>query len=45
MLKAVLWKACARKRDALWTAIGKLLDAFQPDECANNISNCGYEVP
>jgi transposase len=42
-LKVLLRKAGARTRDALWTAIGELLDAFHPDECANYISSCGYE--
>jgi transposase len=42
-LKALLRKAGTRTRDALWTAIGELLDAVHPDECANYISNCGYE--
>jgi transposase len=32
-LKALLRRAAARTRDALWDTIGTLLDAFTPDEC------------
>jgi len=42
-LKALLRKAGARTKEALWTAIGTLLDAFKPDECRNYLINCGYE--
>ena len=42
-LKALLRKAAARTRDALWTAVADALDAFSPDECANYFSSCGYE--
>ena len=42
-LKAGLRKAAARTRDALWTAIGRLLDGFSPDECRNYLTNSGYE--
>jgi transposase len=42
-LKALLRKAAARTKDALWTAIGQLIDAFEPDECRNYIRNCGYD--
>src|SRR4028119_1982050 len=41
-LKALLRKAAARTREALWTTIGQLLDAFSPDECQNYIENSGY---
>lgn len=41
-LKALLRKAGARTRDALWTTIGQLLDAFSPDECCNYLANSGY---
>ena len=44
-LKTLLRKAQARSVDALWTTIGSLLDAFQPDECANYITNSGYRLP
>ncbi len=42
-LKALLRKAAARTRDALWAAIGDLLAAYSPDECRNYLANCGYE--
>jgi transposase len=42
-LKALLRKAAARTKEALWTAIGELLDAFPESECQNYIRNCGYE--
>ena len=41
-LKALLRKAAVRTREALWTTIGQLLDAFSPDECQNYIENSGY---
>jgi transposase len=34
-LKALLRKASARTREALWATIGKLLDLYEPAECAN----------
>ena len=36
-LKALLRKAAAQTRDALWDIIGKLVDEFAPDECQNYI--------
>jgi transposase len=42
-LKALLRKAGARTKEALWITIGKLLDEFSSDECQNYIRNCGYE--
>ena len=41
-LKAHLRKAQERSVDALWQRIGKLLDLFQPVECANFFKNSGY---
>jgi len=41
-LKAHLRKAQERSIDALWQRIGKLLDLFQPSECANFFVNAGY---
>ena len=41
-LKALLRKAAARTRDALWQTIGRLLDTVPPAECANYLSHCGY---
>jgi transposase len=42
-LKALLRKAGARTKEALWTTIGELLDEFSPEECRNYLRNCGYE--
>jgi len=41
-LKAHLRKAQERSIDSLWQRIGKLLDLFQPGECANFFVNAGY---
>ncbi len=41
-LKALLRKAAARSREALWTTIATLLDAFSRAECQNYIENSGY---
>jgi transposase len=41
-LKHLLRKACARTIEAICAAIGELLGAFTPDECANYFRNSGY---
>ena len=41
-LKALLRKAAARTRDALWDKIGEVLDAFSAQECANYFRHAGY---
>jgi transposase len=41
-LKALLRKAAVRTVDGLWTAIGRLLDLFPPEECINDLANAGY---
>ena len=41
-LKALLRKAAVRTVDGLWTAIGRLLDLFPPNECANYLASSGY---
>lgn len=41
-LKTLLRKADERTIDATWRRIGKLLDRFSPQECANYIRNSGY---
>jgi transposase len=41
-LKAHLRKAQERSIDALCFRIGKLIDLFQPHECANFFANSGY---
>lgn len=43
-LKALLRKAAERTLDGLWAAIGRLLDAFTPDECANYFAAAGYDA-
>ena len=42
-LKALLRKAAARTKEALWTTIGELLNEFTPEECQNYLTNSGYE--
>lgn len=42
-LKALLRKAAARTKEALWQTIGELLDEFSPEECANYFRAAGYE--
>ena len=43
-LKARLRKAAERTVDALWTAIGRLIDLFTPRECDNYFAACGYDA-
>lgn len=42
-LKALLRKAAERTVEGLWTAIGRLIDAFTPQECANYFAAAGYD--
>lgn len=42
-LKALLRKAAERTIEGLWSAIGRLIDAVTPDECANFFAAAGYE--
>ena len=42
-LKHLLRKAAARSFDAVTAAIGRLLDRFTPEECANYFANSGYQ--
>jgi transposase len=42
-LRAMLRKAGERTVRGLWDMIGRLVDIFQPDECANYFKSCGYE--
>lgn len=42
-LKALLRKAAERTVDALRDRIGQVLDAFTPDECANDFRRAGYQ--
>ena len=41
-LKAMLRKAGERTVSGLWDLIGRLVDIFQPAECANYLANSGY---
>jgi transposase len=43
-LKALLRKAAERTVDGLWTAIGRLIDAFTPGECVNYFAAAGYDA-
>jgi transposase len=42
-LKALLRKAAARTRDALWETIGVLLESITAAECQNYLTNSGYD--
>ena len=42
-LKALLRKAAERTIDGLWSAIGKIIDTFNPTECANYFAAAGYD--
>lgn len=42
-LKAMLRKAGELTVSGLWDLIGRLMDIFQPAECANYFSSCGYD--
>ena len=44
-LKTLLRKAAARTVETLWNAIGHLLAAFSPAECANYFTDAGYRLP
>jgi hypothetical protein len=39
----MLRKAGERTVAGLWDLIGKLVGIFQPNECANYFSSCGYD--
>jgi len=41
-LKALLRRAGERTVEGLWTLLGRLLDAFTPQECCNYLHHCGY---
>ncbi len=44
-LKRLLRSTAARTVDALWQAIGQLLNQFDPTECARYLRHCGYAHP
>jgi transposase len=41
-LKRLLRRAAARAVEGLWATIGRLLDQFSPEECANYFRHRGY---
>jgi len=43
-LKAHLRKAAERTIHGLWDAIGRILDLYPPQECANDFTNSGYNA-
>ena len=43
-LKAHLRKAAERTIHGLWNAIGRILDLYPPQECANYFANAGYDA-
>ena len=43
-LKALLRKAVERTLEGLWTAIGRLVDVFTPNECTNYFAAAGYDA-
>jgi len=43
-LKAMLRKAAARTLEGLWSVIGRLIDTFTPQECANYFAAAGYDA-
>ena len=43
-LKALLRKAAERTIDSLWTAIGRFVDVFTLQECANYFAAAGYDA-
>ncbi len=42
-LKALLRKEAARTIDALWSAIGRIIDLITPTECVNMFAATGYD--
>jgi transposase len=41
-IKTLMRKAAERTVKAVWKRVGKLLDTFSPQECANYFRNAGY---
>ena len=42
-IKTLLRKAAERSFDALWAAIGRIIETIPPQECRNYFTNSGYE--
>lgn len=43
-LEGLLRAVAERTVDGLWSAIGRLLDQFTPDECRNYLRHCGHDA-
>lgn len=43
-LKALLRKTAARSIEALWNAIGRIVNTFPAEECKNYFAHSGYVV-
>jgi hypothetical protein len=43
-VKALLGKACARTREALYQAIAEALVAITPEDALGWIKSCGYNI-
>jgi transposase len=41
-IKTLLRKAAERSFDALWAAIGRIIETIRPQECRNYFTNSGY---
>ena len=41
-IKTLLRKAAERSFDALWAAIGRIIETIRPRECRNYFANSGY---
>jgi len=39
-----LRKAAERTIHGLWDSIGRILDLYPPQECANSFTNAGYDA-
>ena len=39
----MLRKAAERTVGGLWTAIGRIVETFDPTKCTNYFSACGYD--
>ena len=42
-LKALLRKAAERTVEGLWDTIGRIIETFTPNECANYFAAAGYD--
>lgn len=43
-LKRLVRSAGERTVEGLWSALGRLIDQFTPDECCNYLRHCGYHA-